>query len=1132
MTATVLFERLRKLKPIPAEIDDTILLDWLNQVEGQILHEIFLLALSEITPYSATPTEALAAPYPYDGIYLLWMEAQVDFANGEYERYTNTMQRYNVAWNDLARHIAKCIRPVYGRAVEQGYYLSAYGIAKAHGYTGTETEWLASLKGAAGAPGKDGKPFNWRGAWDAAATYAHLDAVEHNGSCYVWTDDADSTAGDEPGVDELWELCAAAGAAGANGAPGAKGDTGETGPQGPQGPKGDKGDTGETGPQGPQGPSGGSAELPPVLGNFNAAMQDAAAGSIPVYAGDEAWEIEKIIMEYNENTPLSGYIPDTAWVAAYMAAQKALLKLLPDSAAADAGKLLQVGADGNAAWGNRLPTALKNPAALTFAGAVTGTYDGSEELTITIPEGGSGGSSGGGLRKMSAVASYIGIPEAELPQDGTVWMCISKGDGAELYSGTVTIEGGSLTANNLIAVSSGSVIQLNQATTIGAGFVIYGMSATEYVGVWQEVGAGGAAINWRGEYSAQTAYNRLDAVSYEGSSYVFASDTPATGAIPGVDGEWQLLAQKGDTGGISIDIVDSVAEMIDTGKQYVLSSDGHIYTYKTTQTTGTITEQISYGAGDDQKDNTRLGSDGSAVTDAAYKGYVVTPYIDLLKYPVPFTLHLDGGTFLPTTSDNYTKMASYTAAKAKIACYNTVSNLVDSLLNVSDSDVSASANNAGSITFRKEPKTNNDNNDGVLKYVRFSGKATLATIRTYVTYIGTTTTQGWVDTGVSYGSSDTTELTEKVAALNNEGADAATVALLPSMVKAFYDSADYPDNDYTTTHLTKITYPCRADIPVPYTVKWPYNENAMRTTVAFDTKPIGTANYYTLRTYDVTGLNKFPLYNLIPGTTYYYKVTHVMADGSLVEAKSGNFSTASVPWRMLYIDGTQNVRDLGGWMGLNGKKIKYGRIIRGAALSDSSSLDLIVTGKGRLALADLKIQAELNLGAIDAETSIAANCAYKKIGYGNYADAVVTASARAQFKEALEWIVACLGGTLNQIGLPQVERNIYMHCQGGCDRTGTLAFLLLGLLGVSESDLAKEYELSSFSVIGLGRLRNTVKAVDVYDYSGMVAAIKQYPGSTITDKFYSFATNATTAAQPGCGIAAATVTAFKNLMLE
>lgn len=551
MTATVLFERLRKLKPVPAEIDDTILLDWLNQLEGQILHEIFLLALSEITPYSATPTEALAAPYPYDGIYLLWMEAQVDFANGEYERYTNTMQRYNAAWNDLARHIAKCIRPVYGRAVEQGYYLSAYGIAKAHGYTGTEAEWLASLKGAAGEPGKDGKPFHWRGAWDAAATYAHLDAVEHNGSCYVWTDDADSTAGDEPGVDELWELCAAKGS---------KGDPGAAGAPGPQGDPGadyalteaDKTEIADkitadglefilVDP-----PTGG--DLPEVLGNLGTAMADAAEGAIPIADGANGWTTEKFIKIYTGDKDLIGYIPDTAWVAAYMTAQKALLKLLPDSAAADTGKLLQVGADGAAAWGDKLPTALKNPKALTFTGAATGTYDGSEALTITIPEGGSGGSTGGGLRKMSAVFGYIGIPVAELPQDGTVWMCISKGDGAELYSGTVTIEGGSLTANNLIAVSSGSVIQLNQATTIGVGFVIYGMSATDYVGVWQQVGAGSAAINWRGEYSAQTAYNRLDAVSYEGSSYVFASDTPATGAIPGVDGEWQLMAQKGAAG--------------------------------------------------------------------------------------------------------------------------------------------------------------------------------------------------------------------------------------------------------------------------------------------------------------------------------------------------------------------------------------------------------------------------------------------------------------------------------------------------------------------------------------------------------------------------------------------------------
>lgn len=501
MTATVLFERLRKLKPVPAEIDDTILLDWLNQVEGQILHEIFLLALSEITPYATAPTEALAAPYPYDGIYLLWMEAQVDFANGEYERYTNTMQRYNVAWNDLARHIAKCIRPIYGRAVEQGYYLSAYGIAKAHGYTGTETEWLASLKGAAGAPGKDGKPFHWRGAWDASMSYAKLDAVEHGGSCYVWAAEEASTAGDEPGVDELWELCAAKGS---------KGDPGAAGAPGPQGDPGadyalteaDKTEIADkitadgleftlVDP-----PTGG--DLPEVLGNLGTAMADAAKGAIPIADGANGWTTEKLIKIYTGDKDLIGYIPDTAWVAAYMAAQKALLKLLPDSAAADVGKLLQVGADGNAAWGNRLPTALKNPAALTFTGAATGTYDGSEALTITIPEGGSGGSggSGGALKAMSAVGGYIGIPAAELPENGVVWMCFGSGDSTELYTGTVTIQNAGIAVNDMLVITNGTVNQLNQVSWVSDGLAIYGLSTSDYRGVYQVVGAGGAAEAW------------------------------------------------------------------------------------------------------------------------------------------------------------------------------------------------------------------------------------------------------------------------------------------------------------------------------------------------------------------------------------------------------------------------------------------------------------------------------------------------------------------------------------------------------------------------------------------------------------------------------------------------------------
>ena len=239
-------------------------------------------------------------------------------------------------------------------------------------------------------------------------------------------------------------------------------------------------------------PTGGG-DVPAVLGNLAAQIVDAAAGTIPVYAGDEAWAIEKLIKAYTGDDDLIGYIPDTTWVAAYMAAQKELLKLLPDSAAADAGKLLQVGADGNAAWGSKLPTALKNPNALTFTGAATGTYDGSAALTVNIPAGGSSGS-GGALKAMSAVGGYIGIPAAELPENGIVWMCFGAGGNTELYTGTVTIQSGGIAVNDMLAISNGTVNPLDEVSLISDGLAVYGLSTNDYRGVYQVVGAGAEVV--------------------------------------------------------------------------------------------------------------------------------------------------------------------------------------------------------------------------------------------------------------------------------------------------------------------------------------------------------------------------------------------------------------------------------------------------------------------------------------------------------------------------------------------------------------------------------------------------------------------------------------------------------------
>ena len=112
---------------------------------------------------------------------------------------------------------------------------SAYEIAKENGFNGTETEWLASLKGepgAAGASGKDGE--------NGKTPY-----VGDNGNWYIGADDTGKPS------------------RGAKGDKGEKGEKGDTGAQGIQGEKGD------TGAQGPQGAAGADGKTPYVGDNGN-----------------------------------------------------------------------------------------------------------------------------------------------------------------------------------------------------------------------------------------------------------------------------------------------------------------------------------------------------------------------------------------------------------------------------------------------------------------------------------------------------------------------------------------------------------------------------------------------------------------------------------------------------------------------------------------------------------------------------------------------------------------------------------------------------------------------------------------------------------------------------------------------
>ena len=53
----------------------------------------------------------LLVPAPYDDIYLRWLEMQIDYANGEYGKYNNSMSVYNTAYTSYANYYNRTHMP-------------------------------------------------------------------------------------------------------------------------------------------------------------------------------------------------------------------------------------------------------------------------------------------------------------------------------------------------------------------------------------------------------------------------------------------------------------------------------------------------------------------------------------------------------------------------------------------------------------------------------------------------------------------------------------------------------------------------------------------------------------------------------------------------------------------------------------------------------------------------------------------------------------------------------------------------------------------------------------------------------------------------------------------------------------
>lgn len=287
--------------------------------------------------------------------------------------------------------------------------------------------------------------------------------------------------------------------------------------------------------------------------------------------------------------------------------------------------------------------------------------------------------------------------------------------------------------------------------------------------------------------------------------------------------------------------------------------------------------------------------------------------------------------------------------------------------------------------------------------------------------------------------------------------------------KVTYLTPEYAD--YSNTVVTK--YKSKAadvnDSSVPVPVSWTALDGATSYKLYVSKSQDFTSS--DTRVIEKITATNYNIYNLETNRTYYWKV---ISGNTIV--KAGTFKTADTV-RFLSVEGVRNVRDMGGWNGLN-----QGMAYRGTELNlvGTNGFDLTAEGK-RVMHDDLAIKTDLDLRSTSLTKSpIGSDVNFIKVFISNYVAAFSETDKYAK-------IIATYADIDNY--------PIYLHCMGGADRTGTVAVIVEALAGADEAELSIDYELTGFSSVG-ARPRNSTS----YKYKELIAGLKAYDGATLQEK--------------------------------